>query len=66
LSDLSQRLPETLSGRHRIERELGRGGMATDSLAEDLNPEEFTYQHPWSSQPNVSLRGSPRQIVGCR
>jgi serine/threonine protein kinase len=36
LPDLSQRLQDALAGRYTIERELGRGGMATVFLARDL------------------------------
>ena len=32
------RLSVALADRYRIEREIGSGGMATDHLAEDLEP----------------------------
>jgi TolB-like protein/Flp pilus assembly protein TadD/tRNA A-37 threonylcarbamoyl transferase component Bud32 len=35
MHELAQRLQEALSGRYRIERELGQGGMATVFLARD-------------------------------
>jgi serine/threonine protein kinase len=36
VSDLSDRLAAALADRYAIERELGRGGMATVFLARDL------------------------------
>ncbi len=36
MSDLLERLQAALAGRYRIESEIGRGGMATVFLAEDL------------------------------
>jgi eukaryotic-like serine/threonine-protein kinase len=36
VSDATARLGAALSGRHKIERELGEGGMATVYLAEDV------------------------------
>src|SRR6266516_4381128 len=36
MADLSERVRTSLAGRYTIERELGRGGMATVYLARDL------------------------------
>ncbi len=36
MADLLEQLKEALQGRYTIEREIGRGGMATVSLVEDL------------------------------
>lgn len=35
MTDVPNRLSVALADRYRIERELGRGGMATDYLAQD-------------------------------
>jgi len=39
MADLLARLKTALADRYRIERELGRGGMATVYLAKDLKHE---------------------------
>jgi formylglycine-generating enzyme required for sulfatase activity/pimeloyl-ACP methyl ester carboxylesterase len=49
LSDLLSQLQAALADRHRIERELGRGGMATVFLAQDLKhdrPVALKVLHP--------------------
>src|SRR6267143_91563 len=41
MADHSERLRASLAGRYTIERELGRGGMATVYLARDLKHDRF-------------------------
>jgi hypothetical protein len=50
VTDLREKLEEGLAGRYALERELGRGGMATVFLAHDL-------RHDRSVAP---LRSNPR------
>ena len=40
------RLNAALEGHYAMERELGEGGMATDYLADDLNPRLTTNMRP--------------------
>ena len=49
MTDLPRQLQEGLSGRYALERELGRGGMATVYLAQDLRhdrPVALKVLHP--------------------
>jgi len=49
LSDIRERLQADLDGNYAIERELGRGGMATVFLARDLRhrrPVAIKVLHP--------------------
>ena len=41
MPDLRSRLQDALADRYRLERELGRGGMATVFLARDLRHDRF-------------------------
>src|ERR671927_1495957 len=49
MADLQEQLQRGLSGRYALERELGRGGMATVYLAQDLRhdrPVALKVLHP--------------------
>ena len=49
MPDAVTRLNAALEGRYTIGRELGEGGMATVSLADDLRHERKSVRHPSSS-----------------
>src|SRR5689334_3890549 len=61
VNELQDRLSAALAGCYVLERELGRGGMATVYLAHDLRhdrPEALKVLHPhWRSAPTGGGRG---------
>ena len=60
MADLRDGLQVELRGRYAIERELGRGGMATVFLAQDLRHERPVALKVLIDPTFAPLRGNPR------